>query len=154
MSTIKTFAISTILGAVAGACAAWIVVKCTNTTVIAVANVQEIVAASPKVQSLQEEQKNRIENLSKFVKDANEEISKAENDKVKKELENTYMAELAEQRAAFEQDYVKKLAEISNELSEIINVKAAKNGYSVVLSKDAVVAGATEITKELIEYVK
>ena len=153
MSTTKTIIISTVLGAIAGACTALIIVKYSSPK-IAVANVQEIVSASPKVQDLQAEQRAKIENLALFVKNANEEIGKVDSDKVKKELESKYMEELTAQKANFEKDYIQKLAEISTELSETINAKAAEIGYNVVLSKDAVVAGAKDITAELIEYVK
>lgn len=154
-SNIKVILSSTILGAVAGAAAAWGVTNYMNTQpVIAVANVQEIVAASPKVQALQNEQKDKVQNLASFVNNANEEIAKVNNDKDKKELEDKYMAELTLKKAEFERDYINKLSQISEELSQMVNTKAADKGYTLVLSKDAVVSGADDITAELIEIIK
>lgn len=150
-STIKILLISTIFGAAAGAGAACYTTKYCNKSTIAVANVQEIVTASPKVQSLQAEQKAKIEGLALFVQNANEEISKEANNELKQELENKYVEELNAKKIEFETDYIQKLSEISNELSDTINAKAAEKGYGVVLSKDAVVAGAKDITDELIK---
>lgn len=146
---IKTVAISTILGAVAGGVVAWM-----NSSSIAVANVQEIVATSSKIQALQEEQKAKIEGLASFVNSANNEINKEKSDSIKEQLKQKYSEELAAQKAEFEAEYVKKLSEISDELSNSISEKAKDEGYDLVLSKDAVVSGADDITKELVEMVK
>ena len=155
--SVKKILVPTLAGAVAGAAVALAIV-CTHTPAetgkIAIANVQEIISASPKVQALQAEQKAKIENLASFVKTANEEISHEKSDKIKQELEKKYSLELAHQKVTFEEEYLKKLAAISDELGQRIQEESKKMGYDVVISKDVTIAGSKDITEELKEVIK
>ncbi|MFV0626052.1 MAG: hypothetical protein ACK5N8_01710 [Alphaproteobacteria bacterium] len=149
---------SAITGAVTGAVVALIIVSSCCTTApkskIATANVQEIIAYSPKVQALQAEQKAKIQNLASFVKTANNEIAHEQDNKIKKELEKKYSEELSKQKIEFEKEYVKKLSEISDELSKKVQEESKKMGYDIVISKDVTIAGSEDITEKLKEVVK
>ncbi len=150
--SVKKVIVPTLAGAVAGAVVALGVVCSHNPASagkIAIANVQEIISASPKVQALQAEQKAKIENLASFVKTANEEISQEKSHVIKQELEKKYSLELAHQKVTFEEEYLKKLAAISDELGQKIQEESKKMGYDVVISKDVTIAGTKDITEDL-----
>ncbi len=143
-----------VVAAAAGAVSALCVLKHAQPALMgfnpAVVNVPALVSSSPKIQALQEEQRAVVDDLTKFVQEANAKLSAEKNDKVKAELEKELAAELAKKQAGFEEEYRVKLEEISNSLTNAIAEKAKEKGFNVVLSKDAVVSGMKDITEDLL----
>lgn len=121
---------------------------------VAVVDVQKVVGASSQVKALSTERQAKINDLSAFVKTANDAIKAEPDAKKKKALEDKYNKELNSKRDAIQKDYVKKLADIDKSITKIIAEKAKVANYNLVLAKGVVLVGGTDITAEIAKAVK
>lgn len=69
-------------------------------------------------------------------------------------MEDKYNKQLNEKKQAIETDYAKKLHEIDTNITKTIQAKAKTSNYNVVLSKNIVLYGGTDITDEVSKEVK
>lgn len=120
----------------------------------AVIDVQKVAAESSRVKALTKEQAAKREELSKFVKKASDDIKKETNETKKKALEEKYNKEFKKKQEEMIKSYEAKLLDIDKEITALINRKAKEGGYSIVLTKGAVLSGGTDITNEIVKAVK
>lgn len=121
---------------------------------VAVVDVQKVVSESAQVKALKEEQKAKNQEMINFVENAKKEITK-ETDKTKqKALEDKYTAQLSDMQKAMDSGYKKKLTEIDNNITKVIQKTAQDKGYKMVLAKSIVLYGGVDITKEVAKAVK
>lgn len=123
-------------------------------TKIAVVDANVLVAKSAQVQALKKEQKEKIQELDKWLKTAKADIEKQQTQEGKEKLIKKYDNELAKKREAIQDNYEKKLKTIDKSISETIAQQAKLKGYDIVLSKGVVFYGGDDITADLIKIVK
>lgn len=121
---------------------------------VAVVDVQKVVSSSKQVETLKNEQKKKIEEITAFVNKARADVSKESDDAKKKALEEKYNKEFASKRANIEKEYAAKLAQIDKSISSVIESSAKKEGYNLVLAKGMVLYGGTDITSQISKDVK
>lgn len=119
---------------------------------VAVVDTQKIVENSPQISALKIEQKNKIEDLASFIEKAKADVAKQTDAVKKKTLEDSYNKELNSRKAAIEKETATKLVEFDKSVKNIINAKSA--GYDLVLMKNTVLKGGTDITNEIIKELK
>ncbi len=121
---------------------------------VAVVDVQKVVTSSKQVNTLKNEQKQKLTDLTKFISDAKAAVS-AEKDETKRQaLEDKYNKELQSKREAIEKDYVTKLTNIDKAISSQIASKAKADGYDLVVAKSVILYGGKDITDEIAKSVK
>lgn len=116
---------------------------------IAVVDVQKVVTHSQQVNSLKEEQKSKIKDLTSFVEKAKAEVVAEKDATKRKNLETKYNAELNEKRNSLNEEYAQKLTVIDKNISNVITQKAKEKNYDLVLSKGIVLYGGDDITDEV-----
>ena len=121
---------------------------------VAVVDVQKVVTNSSQVKALQDEQKKKGQELSKFIETAKNNITKETDEKKKKALEEKYNKEFKAKREAIAKNYETKLLAIDKNISTVIDNNAKANGYNLVLAKGVVLSGGTDITDEISKAVK
>lgn len=121
---------------------------------VAVVDVQKVVSESKQVQSLKDEQKKKVEELTKYVQTAKTNIAAEKDATKKKELEQKYTKELASKKSAMEKDYAKKLKDIDKNISNTIKAQAKAGNYNLVLTKGVVLSGGEDITAAISAAVK
>ena len=121
---------------------------------VAVVDVQQVVQSSKEVNKLKTEQQKKFEDLKKFIEKAQKEITAATDETKRKALEDKYNKELNTKRQTIEQDYTKKLAAIDKSITDIIAKQAIAEKYNLVLSKNVVIYGGTNITPSITQKVK
>ncbi len=121
---------------------------------VAVVDVQKVVASSAQVKALKEEQKNKSQDLAKFIETAKANLDKEKDTKKKAALEKKYNKEFQTKRQDIAKNYETKLLAIDKNITNIINASAKDNGYDLVLAKGAVLSGGTDITDEISKAVK
>jgi len=119
---------------------------------VAVVDTQKIVANSPQISALKTEQKNKISDLTAFVEKAKADVASQKDAAKKKALEDSYNKELNNRKQAIEADGAKKLVEFDKSVKDIIKAKSAN--YDLVLTKNTVLNGGTDITDEIIKELK
>ncbi len=123
-------------------------------TKVAVVDVNIVVAKSAQVQALKKEQKEKIQELDKWLKTAKADVDKQETKEGKEKLIKKYDAEFAKKREAIQDNYSKKLKAIDKSITETIAQQAKLKGYDLVLSKGVVFYGGDDITSDLVKIVK
>ena len=119
---------------------------------VAVVDVQQVVASSPQVKALKDEQKRKGQELAKFIETAKAALDKEKDAAKRKALEQKYNKEFNAKRDAIAKTYETKLLSIDKSISTIINAK--NSGYNLVLAKGAVLSGGVDITDQIVKAVK
>ncbi|OGI03152.1 MAG: hypothetical protein A2Y25_08325 [Candidatus Melainabacteria bacterium GWF2_37_15] len=126
----------------------------TNGLNIAVVDVQELVKNYGKVNILKEKQTAKLTDLQKFVENARKNIA-AEKDTIKKKLlEDKYNKELQTKKNTIDTEYQKQLVEINKSVEKAINTVAQANKYDLVLTKNSVLYGGKNVTKDVLKVLK
>lgn len=120
----------------------------------AVVDVQQLINNTASVQELQQELAIKQQDLQKWIKEAQARIQKYREGTAKNKLISEYEQELAEKQQIFQQEYAEKLNAIDQRVTKIIQKEAKAEGFGIVLAKNSVISGGTDITDEIIEMIK
>lgn len=121
---------------------------------VATVNIEQIVESSPKINDLKADRKSKLDSLAEFVEQANANLKKETNDVKRKTMEEDYNKELNKKREAIDKDFAKKLADIDTEITALIKSKGKKGNFDLILNKNTVIDGGTDITPEVIKGLK
>ena len=121
---------------------------------IAVVDVSAVVAKSAQVQALKKEQQTKMQDLEKWLKNAQADVEKQKTKEGKEKLLKKYNADFAKKKEAIAKDYATKLKAVDKSITETISTTARAKGYNMVISKGVVVFGGDDITAEVQKVVK
>ena len=125
-----------------------------NTSNIAVIDVQAIVNSSAQVKALREAQAAKINELNLWLRNAQNEVN-AEQDKERQQaLLQKYNAEFALKRRDITLQYQQELKTVSDNISQTVAAEAEKKGYSMVIAKNIVICGGVDITEHVAKIIK
>ena len=141
------FAAAVVAAAVIGAASAMLF---KSSEKVAVVNVDLVASSAPEVRVLGEQRRSELASLQQFVKEANENLEKLTGKK-KTEQEEKYKTELLQKQEEIRNQDTVRLQAIEKRLNNAINEVADKGGYTMVVSKAAIVRGGTDITNEVIQ---
>ena len=116
---------------------------------VAVVDVNAVVSKSAQVQALKKEQQTKLQELQKWLADAQADIAKQKTDAKKQELQKKYEAELAQKQQAIQSASAQKLQDFDNKLTNLIAEQAKSKGYDIVVAKGLVLYGGTDITQDI-----
>lgn len=128
--------------------------KAVSTCNVAVVNIEKIVESSPQINALKADRKNKLDALAAFIVEANANLKKETDEKAKKTLEEKYNQELIKKREAIDLDFAKKLEVIDGEITTLIKAKGKKAGFDLILNKNTVIDGGTDITADVVKGLK
>lgn len=121
---------------------------------VAVIDVQAVVAKSAQVQALKNDQKQKTEELQKWLKTVRADVEKQKTEEGKAKLVKKYDAEYAKKQQAIKQSYTEKLKAIDASINATIAQQAKLKGYDMVISKGVVIYGGDDITADVLKVVK
>lgn len=121
---------------------------------IAVVDVNKVVSQSPSVMALRKEQNLKTEELQKWIKTAQADVTKQSSEEGKKKLAKKYDEDLAKKQNAIQKTYTEKLQVIDKSISKVIADEAKAKGYDIVLAKGVVLYGGDDITSAVAKIVK
>ena len=121
---------------------------------VAVVNVPAVVESSSEVMALKKEQQLKLEELQKWLQTVKADVDKQSTESGKEKLAKKYDADLVKKQQALQKDYADKLASIDKKITGVIQKESKAKGYALVLSKNAVLFGGTDITSEITKAVK
>ena len=121
---------------------------------IAVIDINGVLSRSSQVMALQKEQKLKSEEFQKWITAAKTDIDKQKTKDGKEKLIKKYEAEYSKKQETLQKDYTNKLQKIDKDISSVIAKEAKSKGYDVVLSKNVVLYGGTDITDAIAKLIK
>ena len=69
-------------------------------------------------------------------------------------MSEKYLAEINEKKDGYDKVYASAIQASDQKLNELILSVAKKEGLAVVIKKEAVISGGTDITESVIDFVK
>ncbi len=108
----------------------------------------------PDAQKMQEKQKNLTLELQKFATDAKYKIASAKNEKERKNLETKLTKELQSKKKSFDAEYQKIFNSVQKNVFDSIKTTAESKGLIIVLRRNSVIYGGTNITQDVIKHLK
>ncbi len=117
-------------------------------------NVGKLLAASKVLKTAETTRANQTKDMLKWHDTASADIQKQATPQSKEAAIKKYEAQLTQKKNSIKDAYAKKVSEVDNQLSSVINQKAKELGYDVVLRGDAVLYGGTDITAQVLPLVK
>lgn len=121
---------------------------------VAYVNVAKLLDASKTLKAAQDAQIKETKDMLKWYDTASADIQKQKTEANKKSLINKYEAQLTKKKNTIKDSYAKKVNEVDKQLSTAIATKAKAMGYDIVLRKDSILFGGTDITAEVLPLVK
>lgn len=121
---------------------------------VAVVDTKQVIQNSPQVAAFNIEQRNKLNDLNVYIAKAKADVAKQTDAAKRKSLEDTYNQELNTKKTEMDKEASKKLAEIYNDLNNIIKKEAKTSGYDLILTKENVLYGGTDITSDIIKALK
>ena len=120
---------------------------------VAVVDVGKIMEQSPEVKALKVSQDKQMKDLNNLIAKAQNEIIN-ETDKNKAiQIESNYRKEIENKRNAMDDEYSKKVNEITENIKVLISKEAKKSDYNLVLPTGMVITGGDDITQNIIKNV-
>lgn len=121
---------------------------------VAVVNIPAVVNASSQVKSLKLEQQAKLKELEAWLVTVKSDVERQSTKENKEKLIKKYDAEFAKKQVEIRTNYAKKLQEIDKNINNIVIKIAKQKGYDMVISKNTVLYGGDDITKDIIKEVK
>ena len=121
---------------------------------VAVVDVSTILTSSPEIQSLNQSQDKKIEELNTLISKAQNEIVN-ESDKNKAlQMETNYRKEIEQKKLDMDEEYNSKITVINNKIKSMISTEAKKSNYNLVLPTGMVISGGDDITNDIVKRMK
>lgn len=121
---------------------------------VAIVNVTKIVESSAQVNALKKEQQAKMLELESWLIRVRADVESQKSTENKEKLTKKYDAEFVKKQIAMKKDYAEKLNKIDQNITAVIQSEAKLAGYDLVLTKDNVMYGGTDITNIIIKKVK
>lgn len=121
---------------------------------VAYVNVPKLLEASKTLKAAQDTQLKQTKDMLKWYDTASADIQKQTTKAGKDALIKKYEAQLTQKKNTIKDAYSKKVNQVDSQLSSAIATKAKAMGYDLVLRKDSVLFGGTDITAQILPLVK
>jgi len=121
---------------------------------VAIVNVPKLLEASKTLKAAQDAQLKQTKDMLKWYDTASADIQKQSTKAGKDALIKKYEDQLTKKKNSIKDAYSKKVSQVDDQLSTAISTKAKAMGYDLVLRKDSVLFGGTDITAQILPLVK
>lgn len=121
---------------------------------VAVVDVNTVVSKSAQVQALQKEQKQKFEEIQKWLETARADVKKQATKEGQEKLIKKYDAEFTKKQEEIKKNYAAKLESIDKSISKTVIEQAKALNYDMVFAKGTVLYGGDDITSNVVKVVK
>lgn len=117
-------------------------------------NVSQLLTASKVLKAAEDQRTKDTKEMLKWYDTASADIQKQSSASGRQALIKKYEAQLTQKKKTIKDAYSKKVSEVDSQLDKAITQKAKSLGYDIVLRKDSVLFGGTDITSQIMPLVK
>ena len=121
---------------------------------VAVVDVQAVMEKSKDIQTLKATQDKDMKELNTLISKAQNEILNEPDRNKAVQMEENYRKQIEEKKNSMDEEYNKKLVQISNQIRSLISGEAKKTNYNLVLPVGMVITGGEDITQDIIGKLK
>ena len=121
---------------------------------VAVVDISKILEKSSDLQSLKASQEKQMAELNTLISKAQNEIANEQDKNKILQMESKYRKEIEDKKLAMDEDYNKKMINITNKVKSMVSTEAKKTNYNLVLPTGMVISGGEDITQNVINSMK
>lgn len=118
---------------------------------VAVVDITKVMEQSKDIKNLKASQDKQLKELETLISKAQNEIANAQDQNKALELQTNYSKEIETKRNAIDEDYSKKIVQITSNIKNLISNQAKKTDYNLVLPTGMVISGGEDITDNVIK---
>ena len=121
---------------------------------VGVVDIAKVVGSSSQVQALKAEQQTKFQELNKWLETVRADIAKQQSKANQEKLIKKYDAEFVKKQEVIRKEYATKLQTIDKSITATIMKEGKAMGYNMVIAKEVVLYGGTDITSAIMKKVK
>ena len=118
---------------------------------VAVVDITKVMEQSKDIKNLKASQDKQLKELETLISKAQNEIANTQDQNKALELQANYGKEIETKRNAIDEDYSKKIVQITSNIKNLISNQAKKTDYNLVLPTGMVISGGEDITDNVIK---
>ena len=118
---------------------------------VAVVDITKVMEQSKDIKNLKASQDKQLKELETLISKAQNEIVNTQDQNKAMELQINYGKEIETKRNAIDEDYSKKIVQITTNIKNLISNQAKKTDYNLVLPTGMVISGGEDITDNVIK---
>ncbi len=118
---------------------------------VAVVDITKVMEQSKDIKNLKASQDKQLKELETLISKAQNEIANTQDQNKALELQTNYSKEIETKRNAIDEDYSKKIVQITTNIKNLISNQAKKTDYNLVLPTGMVISGGEDITDNVIK---
>ena len=118
---------------------------------VAVVDSTKVMEQSKDIKNLKASQDKQLKELETLISKAQNEIVNTQDQNKAMELQINYGKEIETKRNAIDEDYSKKIVQITTNIKNLISNQAKKTDYNLVLPTGMVISGGEDITDNVIK---
>lgn len=118
---------------------------------VAVVDITKVMEQSKEIKALKASQDKQIKELETLVSKAQNEIVNTHDQNKAIQLQANYSKEIETKRNAIDEEYSKKIVQITSNIKNFITNQAQKTDYNLVLPSGMVISGGDDITENVIK---
>ncbi|MBR1618415.1 OmpH family outer membrane protein [bacterium] len=118
---------------------------------VAVVDITKVMEQSKDIKNLKASQDKQLKELETLISKAQNEIANTQDQNKAMELQINYGKEIETKRNAIDEDYSKKIVQITSNIKNLISNQAKKTDYNLVLPTGMVISGGEDITDNVIK---
>ena len=121
---------------------------------VAVVDINKIMEQSKDIKNLKSAQDKQLKELETLITKAQNEIINTQDQNKAIQLQANYSKEIETKRNAIDEEYSKKIVQITSNIRNLIADKAKKTDYNLVLPSGMVISGGEDITENVIKEIQ
>lgn len=118
---------------------------------VAVVDITKVMEQSKDIKNLKASQDKQLKELETLISKAQNEIANTQDQNKAIELQINYGKEIETKKNAIDEDYSKKIVQITSNIKSLISTQAKKTDYNLVLPTGMVISGGEDITDNVIK---
>lgn len=118
---------------------------------VAVVDINKVMEQSKEIKNLKTSQDKQMKELETLITKAQNEIVNTPDQTKALELQANYSKQIETKRNAIEEEYSKKIVQITTNIKNLISTQAKKTDYNLVLPTGMVISGGEDITDIVIK---
>ena len=118
---------------------------------VAVVDVTKVMEQSNDIKNLKASQDKQLKELQTLISKAQNEIANTQDEQKAVQLQANYSKEIETKRNAIDEEYSKKIVQITSNIKNLVATQAKKADYNLVLPTGMVISGGEDITDNVLK---